>query len=417
LSPHLEGSSPVGANIETGEERIMPDSIILLGPWQAGKSTVGRLLAERLQMPFCDLPSKAGEYWAAAGFDRDTFRRLHQQEGVEAVSRYVLPFEVATLERGLQDHPHSVVEAGPLQTVQHQPELLTRVRAALAPFANVFLLLPTPDVDESERILYERGAKERINGMEFDECEYFIRHHSNFDLAKQIVYTKGKAPQQSCEEILTRMTPGSDVILIGPPYAGKSTLGHLLAQRLGLPNVSMDRRRWDYYREIGWDGDEEARIGAAEGYAGIYRYSKKFELHAVGRLLEEHDNCVFDFGAGHSVYEDEAQFSRVQELLAPYPNVFLLLPSPDLDESVAIVRHRGGFIRNGMPANRFFLMHLANAGLAKHVVYTAERTPEQTCDEILGSRRPSVGCSVTDEQNLALKSELRQRRDSSHTPS
>jgi shikimate kinase len=367
----------------------MPDSIILLGPWQAGKSTVGRLLAERLKMPFCDLPAQAGEYWVAAGFDQETYRRLHQQEGVEAVRRYVSLFEVATLERGLQDHPHSVIEAGPLQTVQDQPELLSRVRAALAPFANVVLLLPTPDLDESERILHERGAKDRINGMEFDECEYFIKHPSNFDLAKQIVYTKGKTPRQSCEEILARITPGSDIILIGPPYAGKSTLGHLLAQRLGLPNVSLDRKRRDYYKEIGWDGDEEARIGAAEGFAGIYRYWKKFDLHAVGRLLEEHENCVFDFGAGQSVYEDEAQFSRAQELLASYPNVILLLPSPDLDESVAIVRERGGFTRNGMPANRFFMTHLANGGLAKHVVYTADRTPEQTRDEILGFWQPS----------------------------
>jgi shikimate kinase len=359
----------------------MPESIVLLGPWQAGKSTVGRLLAERLQMPFCDLPTKAGDYWGAAGFDRDMCRRLHQQEGVEAMLRYVPPFEVTTLERGLQDHPHTVIEVGPLQAVQDRPELLARVRAALAPWPNVFLLLPTPDLDESERILHERGGKERINGMEFDE--HFLKHHSNFDLARQIVYTKGKPPQQSCEEILACITPGSDIILIGPQYAGKSTLGHLLAERLGRPNVSMDSKRWDYYKEIGWDRDEQTRIGAAEGFSGTYRYWKKFELHAVGRLLEEHRNCVFDFGAGHSVYEDEAQFSRVQELLAPYPNVILLLPSPDPDESLTIMRQRGGFIRDGMPANRFFLTHLANDGLAKHVVYTAERTPEQTRDEVL----------------------------------
>jgi shikimate kinase len=362
----------------------MIDSILLLGPRQAGKSTVGRLLAERLQMPFCDLPARAGEYWEAAGFDRDTLRR-RQQEGSEAVRRYVQPFEVIALERGLQDHPHSVIEAGPLQVVQDEPELLSRVRAALAPFENVFLLLPAADVDVSERVLQERGGKERIDGMEFDE--YFTRHRSNFALARQVVYTQGKTPHQSCEEILARVTPGSDIILIGPMRAGKSTLGHLLAQRLGLPNVSMDERRWDYYKEIGWDSDEQERIRAAEGFPGVYRYWKKFELHAVGRLLEEHRNCVIDFGAGHSVYDDPAQFSRVRELLAPYPNVVLLLPSPDPEESVALLRERSGLTRNGMAANRFFLIQLAEGGLANQVVYTAERTPEQTRDEILGRCR------------------------------
>ena len=44
----------------------------------------------------------------------------------------------------------------------------------------------------------------------------------------------------------------SDIILIGPIGTGKSTLGRLLAAKLGLPQVSMDDVRWDYYREIGY---------------------------------------------------------------------------------------------------------------------------------------------------------------------
>ena len=57
-------------------------------------------------------------------------------------------------------------------------------------------------------------------------------------------------------------------------------------------------------------------------------------------MLQDFDNCVMDFGAGHSVYEDEALFARVEAALEPYPNVILLLPSPDLDESVAILNAR-----------------------------------------------------------------------------
>jgi hypothetical protein len=32
--------------------------------------------------------------------------------------------------------------------------------------------------------------------------EHFVRHHSNYDLAKYIAYTKDKAPEQTCDEIL-----------------------------------------------------------------------------------------------------------------------------------------------------------------------------------------------------------------------
>jgi len=32
--------------------------------------------------------------------------------------------------------------------------------------------------------------------------EHFIRQHSNYDLAKVVVYTKGKQPEETCEEIV-----------------------------------------------------------------------------------------------------------------------------------------------------------------------------------------------------------------------
>lgn len=45
----------------------------------------------------------------------------------------------------------------------------------------------------------------------------------------------------------------SEIVLIGPLFAGKSKLGKLLAEELGLPQVSLDTLRWEYYREIGFD--------------------------------------------------------------------------------------------------------------------------------------------------------------------
>jgi hypothetical protein len=93
---------------------------------------------------------------------------------------------------------------------------------------------------------------------------------------------------------------------------------------------------------------------------------------------------VIDFGEGHSVYEDDQLFNRIQQLLAPYKNIVLLLPSPDLDESIELLNAQDEFLRNMKPnINEHFIKHPSNHNLAKFVVYTKGKTPEESCDEIL----------------------------------
>ena len=54
------------------------------------------------------------------------------------------------------------------------------------------------------------------------------------------------------------------VILIGPMKVGKSTVARLLAARLGIPRRPLDKNRWTYYREIGFD-EEHMRSLAESG--------------------------------------------------------------------------------------------------------------------------------------------------------
>ena len=176
----------------------------------------------------------------------------------------------------------------------------------------------------------------------------------------------------------------SDIILIGPIGAGKSTVGLLLATRLGLPQCSIDEYRWDYYREIGYDEELAKHKRETEGFWGIYQYWKPFEAHAVERLLSEHKQCVIDFGAGHSVYEDAFLFQRVRKVLKPYSNIVLLLPSSDLDESVKILNERNQYMPDGsLNINEHFVRHPSNYQLAKFTVYTKAKTPKETCNEVL----------------------------------
>ena len=175
-----------------------------------------------------------------------------------------------------------------------------------------------------------------------------------------------------------------DIVLIGPQSAGKSTVGKLLANRLGLTQCSMDEQRWNYYKEIGYDEVLAKQKRESEGAWGIIKYWKPFEAYAVERLLSEHTNCVIDFGAGHSVYDDVLLFQRVERALSLYPNVVLLLPSPDLNESLQIRNERNQHLPDDIRnTNEYFVKHPANYKLSKFTVYTKAKTPQETCNDIL----------------------------------
>jgi len=121
------------------------------------------------------------------------------------------------------------------------------------------------------------------------------------------------------------------------------------------------------------------------GFRAVYEYWKPFEAHAVERLVSEHSNCVIDFGAGHSVFEDTELFERVRKALTPFQNVVLLLPCPDADESIRTLADRqGSSSQDILELNAHFVRHHSNHSLATHVVYTNGKTPEETADEVMG---------------------------------
>jgi len=171
------------------------------------------------------------------------------------------------------------------------------------------------------------------------------------------------------------------IILIGPMKVGKSTVAKLLAARLGLPRHSLDRNRWTYFAEIGYDREHAQRLAESDCFEATLRYWKPFEVHAVERHLAESRDCVVDFGAGYSVQEDPVLFERVRRALAPHPYVVLLLPCPDVEQAIACLDER---IAEDLPGlNQHYIRYPANRALAKAVVYTLGKTPQETCDDVL----------------------------------
>ncbi|MEM9924344.1 MAG: shikimate kinase [Cyanobacteria bacterium P01_D01_bin.50] len=355
--------------------------IVLIGSSNTSKTSVGKLLGQQLKLPFIALGDISEQYYLEISFNKTQLEEALEKDGGDGYYRYIQPFNAYAIERALSEHQECVIEFTPEQSVYDDAQLLEKVEQILQPLTHVILLLYSPDTEESLRVLEESNTA-IVNGMPINE--HFVKHHSNHDLANYVVYTKGKTPEQTCEDVLNKINPSnSDIILIGPEGTGKSTIGKLLSKKLNLPQVSMDEIRWEYYKEIGWDADTQKQIREQQGFAGIYRYWKRFELYGIERLLSEHSNCVIDFGAGHSVYENDADFVRASELLSPYKNIVLLLPSSDLDESVEILKKRNQFKINGMEIHRFFMTHPSNQKLAKQVFYTKGKTSEEIKEEII----------------------------------
>lgn len=160
-----------------------------------------------------------------------------------------------------------------------------------------------------------------------------------------------------------------EIVLIGPQGAGKSTIGRLLAARLGVPWVEMDAVCRRYYEELGY------------APATAWRERERLEVHALERLLADHRDCVFSLGAGHSLYDDPAYLARAEQALAPFANVVLLLPSPDPEASVAQLQAVRGWVKRA--AHAVEVAHPSNHRLATLTVYTAGQSPTQTCAEVL----------------------------------
>ena len=189
----------------------MKSTIILIGPLGAGKTTVGQLLAEKLDLALCSIDNVRGVYYQKVGYDDSLASQIAASpEGLQGVLHYSKPFEVQMVEQVVTDH-HGIIDFGASNSVYDDKELLARVENALAPYSNVILLLPAPDMDESVKFLKNRlthmltAAGKEFTDELFELNRYFVKHPSNHRLAKLVIYTKDKTPEQICDEIVQKL--------------------------------------------------------------------------------------------------------------------------------------------------------------------------------------------------------------------
>ncbi|HLJ69132.1 MAG TPA: shikimate kinase [Chloroflexota bacterium] len=181
--------------------------VILIGPVNAGKSTLAPLLAEALGVDHVSLDDLSWGYLQEAGYEEEVAREHFERGGQAGALDYIVQFYPSAVERIVEEYSRSVIELGAGHTVYDDPTDLARVKAALAPHPNVVLLLPSPDLGKSIRILNARQGNPHPEIVQMNAR--FVRHPSNHELATITVYTSDRTPEATCREILTRLVSAS----------------------------------------------------------------------------------------------------------------------------------------------------------------------------------------------------------------
>lgn len=174
------------------------NTIVLIGPIGVGKSTQAKLLADRLEMPRCSYDEVKSAYWKIQGLNRDKAHQIEKEHGLYAMLSYMNTFKAETVCSIINDYPGHVIDfGGGAQTFDEQHQI-DAVRKIFDPIANVFLLLPSPDLATSIKAL--PGLKENypINA-------YLIMHPTNELFAKHTVYTLDKSQDDISNEIIDKL--------------------------------------------------------------------------------------------------------------------------------------------------------------------------------------------------------------------
>lgn len=165
----------------------------------------------------------------------------------------------------------------------------------------------------------------------------------------------------------------NSILLIGPMWAGKTTIANIISTTLNMPRISLDNRE---------------QLNEFYSNEKSFNNFKDFEFYLTGSVLTTlTEPSVIDFGAGHSVYEDPVMFYEMSKLINKFTNVVYMIPSENKEESIQILNNRilqrnKNLSSQTLKDNRHFISMSCNEQLATIIQYTKDKTPEQISKEI-----------------------------------
>lgn len=178
------------------------DTTVLIGPLAAGKTTVGRILADRLSRAFVDIDDIAWTYTREVGWDLDRLLARDRAVGWADAEREWEVARAHALRRTVEDHPGAIIALGAAYTCYTDPTHARTASKALSQVGHVVHLRPSPDAARSVEVLRRRAARARgrdwiIEGHDF--IAEWVAHPLNHQVATKTVYTEHDTPEQTGE--------------------------------------------------------------------------------------------------------------------------------------------------------------------------------------------------------------------------
>lgn len=197
-------------NVDDSSERhggaALLGTIVLIGPAAAGKSTLGRLVAARLDKPFVDLDEIAWPYYAETGWDLDRLADRIRTQGRLAAEHEWEPARAHATEQALAEHPGTVIALGAGHTSYTDPGLTRRVQGALAQVPDVVLVLPSRDPRRSVAVLRERSVATKGTSWIREGHDFLAQWTAeplNHAVATSVLYTEGLTPEAAARRIVS----------------------------------------------------------------------------------------------------------------------------------------------------------------------------------------------------------------------
>ncbi|MFB7165136.1 shikimate kinase [Streptomyces sp. NPDC056242] len=180
------------------------------------------------------------------------------------------------------------------------------------------------------------------------------------------------------------------MVLIGPAGTGKTTLGLEIAAQAQRPFLDLDAAADEYYAQVGWSIPRLRERIAAVGRLAAESEWEGARAHAVASVVADHPDAVIALGAGHTSYTDPVHRAEVRTVLRRCRHVVRVLPSPDRELSLTLLRQRCTTTKGQswiVDGHDFLEQWLDDPGalqMATRTIYTESETPAQTAARLIG---------------------------------